>query len=115
MRQQYLYYLIKVKQIRYFLFKSKTSVKLMNGNESISIDSLPLGGDFNFKIHYFDDIGDEFHAKIDKNNLKLDYSFEPKRFTSDRESIRGRSRGGKGYDKFKIGTSHLSIVNLNNI
>lgn len=77
-KEQLLYYLVKIKPIKYYLIKSNTNLTLKSEQHgSIIFDYLPLNIDFNLEIAYYDDLGDQFYSQAIKNNEKktttLDY------------------------------------------
>ena len=105
-KQQYLYYLIEVKPIRYFMLKSKTNIQILN--ESY-LNSLPLDVDFNLQLHFYDDFGDQFSIQ-DSSYPKFDYDL------SRSDLIELNEDEEKGRFKLKstdIGNTLVSIKNTN--
>jgi hypothetical protein len=86
------------------MFKSKTSVKLLN--ESF-LNTLPLGLDFNLQLHYYDDLGDEFYMS-DSSSLKLNYDLNRQDFIQISEN-----NDFLALKPTKAGSTLLSVTNLN--
>ena len=108
-KDQYLYYLIKIKQIKYFMLKSKTNMKLLHDHSSSSIiNSLPIDLKVNLKFSFFDDIGDEFHSSS-YSSVPIDYDLS----RNDLIQIKEKEGNLFSLKSLNVGNTLISLKNAN--